>query len=184
MKLNYNYGKLVNKVLVYAPAVLADVTRTIVNPTKEQYAEFGYLPIVTAYPTVPPVEGYHYEPDGWEERDGAIYRTFREVEDPKPGLPDFDAAMERHLLQERSDRGYTTREPDSYLTSSVPRWKQDAEDWVAHRDDVMNYALEIINEVKAGLREPPTLEEFIEGLPKIEWTIQDDSNDDSGDGEK
>lgn len=90
---------------------------------------------------------------------------------PAPTLADFDATMEEHLTAEREARGYTTREPDAYANSSVPRWKQDAEDWVAHRDAVMTYALEIMNAVEAGTREPPTLDEFKAGLPHIEWSI-------------
>lgn len=67
-----------------------------------------------------------------------------------PALADFDNAMESFLRQEREERGYTTREPDCYLTSQVARWAQDARDWVAHRDAVMEYALELINAVSAG----------------------------------
>jgi hypothetical protein len=92
--------------------------------------------------------------------------------------------MEEHLIRERSERGYTTREPDSYLTSSVPRWKQDAEDWVAHRDEVMEYALELINAVQSGEREPPTMEEFVAGLPRIVWTYgTESSSEESEDSE-
>lgn len=60
--------------------------------------------------------------------------------------------------------------PDGYANSSVPRWKQDAEDWVAHRDAVMTYALTLMNEVEAGIRPAPTMDEFKAGLPVIEWS--------------
>ena len=43
-------------------------------------------------------------------------------------------------------------------------------DWVAHRDAVMTYALEIMNEVKAGTRPAPTMDEFKAGLPQIVWS--------------
>ena len=78
--------------------------------------------------------------------------------------------MEAHLLAERTARGYTTREPDNYLESSNVRWAQDARDWVAHRDAVMSYALDVMNAVSGGA-EPPTLEAFMAGLPKVEWTL-------------
>ena len=89
---------------------------------------------------------------------------------PPPTLADFDAAMEDHLRAEREARGYTTREPDAYLNSSVPRWAQDARDWVAHRDAVMAYALALINAVDDGERDAPTMAEFCAGLPAIQWT--------------
>ena len=85
-------------------------------------------------------------------------------------LQRWEYVKEDYLTSVRSERGYTTREPDSYLTSSVPRWKQDAEDWVAFRDAVMEYALEIINAVAGGAPQP-TLSEFKAGLPVIEWTF-------------
>ena len=47
---------------------------------------------------------------------------------------DYDAALEEHLREARTERGYTMREPDMYINSAVPRWKQDAEDWIAFRD--------------------------------------------------
>lgn len=87
-----------------------------------------------------------------------------------PNLSDFDAAMEQHLYEERAARGYTTREPDAYLNSSVPRWAQDARDWVAHRDAVMEYALTLMNQFEDGERDAPTMAEFRAGLPTIEWT--------------
>ena len=78
--------------------------------------------------------------------------------------------MEAHLREERDARGYTTREPDSYWNSRVARWRMDAKDWSRHKDDVMMYALTVMNEVKAGTRPPPTVEEFKSGLPKVKWT--------------
>ena len=50
----------------------------------ETYAQAGYLPVDTAAPSDPPREGYHYAPDGWEERDGAIRRVWREEANPPP----------------------------------------------------------------------------------------------------
>jgi hypothetical protein len=78
--------------------------------------------------------------------------------------------MEAHLYAERAARGYTTREPDAYINSSVPRWAQDARDWVAHRDAVMGYALTLMNQVEDGERDAPTMAEFRAGLPTISWT--------------
>ena len=90
---------------------------------------------------------------------------------PQITVADYDRAMEDHLLAERSERGYTTREPSDYKDSTVPRWAQDAADWIAHRDAVMLYGLEIMNHY-AETGEAPTLEEFKAALPVIVWSFQ------------
>ena len=93
------------------------------------------------------------------------------VSEPPPTLADYDAAMEAHLKAEREARGYTLREPSDYAGSSVERWAQDAADWIAHRDAVMLYALDVLNHVEAG--DPaPTLDEFKNALPVIEWSAE------------
>lgn len=122
-----------------------------------------------------PPEGKLVEPDGWELRDGVWHRKWRFVDAPLPTLDEYDAAMEDHLTQERSARGYTTREPTAYLASGNARWASDARDWVAHVDAVMAYALELINDVQACTIPQPTLAEFRANLPQITWSYQEDS---------
>jgi len=163
---------------VYAPAYIKVDGRLKLHPTAEDYAEHNppCWPVEDTPPTDPAPEGYHYEPSGWEDENirdvmHIIRRVYTLVADPPPTLADYDAAMENHLLTEREARGYTTREPDAYINSAVPRWAQDARDWVAHRDAVMGYALDLINAVEAGTRTPPTMAEFTAGLPRIEWSF-------------
>lgn len=101
-------------------------------------------------------------------------RYFKGEEPPRPlTFADYDNAMEAHLDAEKAERGYTKREPSDYAGSSNPRWAQDAADWIAHRDEVMAYGLEIENKAKRG--EPvPTLDEFKAALPVVEWTFTGD----------
>ena len=141
------------------------------HPTPAQAAQLGAYP--RADDDVPPTppEGKMAEPAGWETREGVWHRVWRIVDAPPPTLAEYDSAMEDHLFTERSARGYTTREPDAYLASANPRWAQDARDWVAHRDAVMAYALELINAVQSGQRTPPTMAEFRAGLPAITWSF-------------
>ena len=153
----------------YAPRTLSTATMIYVAPNAEIYAKYGFLPYIEG-PSGSPDRGYEWAEDGYTVEDGIAYKKWKQVKAPPPSLEEFDRAMEEHLIGERSERGYTTREPDSYLTSANPRWSQDARDWVAHRDEVMAYALELINEVQSGQREPPTMDEFVEGLPNIVWT--------------
>ena len=110
----------------------------------------------------------------WQAANGKVKKVINGefvIEDPPPTIDDYDKAMEAHLLAERTERGYTLREPSDYAGSSVPRWAQDAADWIAHRDAVMLYALEIIDRYEET-GEAPTLEEFKAGLPVITWTLQ------------
>lgn len=88
-------------------------------------------------------------------------------------VADYDRAMEAHLRAEREARGYTLREPSDYAGSSVPRWAQDAADWLAHRDAVMLYGLEVMTHY-AETGEAPTLEEFRAALPIIHWTFAEE----------
>ena len=162
------YGTVENNIMKPAPRAVRVGGAVVCTPTEAQYEAAGCLPVVDERP--PCEEGYHAVAVGWETRDGAIPRVYEAVQDTPPTLADFDAAMEQHLYEERAARGYTTREPDAYLNSSVPRWAQDARDWVAHRDAVMAYALTLMNQVEDGERDAPTLAEFNAGLPVIEWT--------------
>lgn len=117
-------------------------------------------------------EGYRAIPDGYDLSDGKWVKLWK-VEPIVYTEVDYDNAMEDYLRSVRSERGYTTREPDDYFGSSNPRWSQDAKDWVAFRDAVMTYALEVINTyTKTG--NAPTLAEFKAGFPKCEWTYKEE----------
>jgi hypothetical protein len=173
------YGTLIDNQLHPAPRAFMLRGAMITNPKAEHFAAWNeiraqsgltpYLPVVDERPST---DATHYAvATGWT-RDGDTWRRVYEVREvPPPTLADFDAAMEEHLRTERAARGYTTREPDAYINSSVPRWAQDARDWVAHRDGVMAYALALINAVESGQRQPPTMAEFEAGLPTITWTF-------------
>lgn len=173
----YTYDST-TKQLTPAPKYATIDGAAVINPPREQAARMTppAYPLGDS-PAPEPPDGKNAVPDGYEPADtpdGKEWRQKWRYEDASaPTLADFDAAMEEHLTAEREARGYTTREPDAYLASSNPRWKQDAEDWVAHRDTVMEYAQTILNDVKAGRREPPTMAEFRAGLPAITWTYSE-----------
>ena len=113
-------------------------------------------------------EEHRAVPDGYALQDGKWVRKWR-VEPIVYTVEDYDAAMEDYLREVRYERGYTTREPDDYFGSSNPRWAQDAKDWVAFRDAVMTYALDIINTyTKTG--NAPSLAAFKAGFPKMVWS--------------
>ncbi len=164
----YTYNQSTKR-LTLAPDPAKINGELITHPTAAMYALIDAYPLGT-FPAPTPPEGKAAVRDGYELENGEWKAKWIFVDPPAPTLADFDAAMEEHLTDERFTRGYTTREPDVYLNSQVPRWASDARDWIAHRDEVMLYALEIMNAVEAGTREPPTLEEFKAGLPQIVWS--------------
>ena len=172
----YRYNDLTRVLTAEKNYIVTADGATIVNPSTEQYATLrDAYPKGDDAPKPTPPEGKLVEPDGWEVRGGAWHCRWRYVDAPLPTLDEYDSAMEDHLYQERSARGYTTREPDAYLSSANPRWAQDAHDWVAHRDAVMAYALTLINGVQSGTIAQPTLAEFRANLPQISWSYQEDS---------
>ena len=177
--MNRKYGKVdASGIVTYAPSIVAHDGRSYLNPSAEDYARADdgpWLPVLDVPPSDPAPEGKHWTRTGFFEPspDGSSIRVkYVLADDPTPTVEDYDKAMEEHLFRERCERGYTTREPDMYTDSEVPRWNADARDWKKHRDAVMLYALAIMNDVAAG-GEPPTLEEFKAGLPNVEWTYND-----------
>ena len=175
------YYTLENGNLKKVGAVIKTSKGYVSNPTAEDCAamvDANGKPN-PAYPRsdesfAPPTtdEGFHAVPDGYELKDGKWVKLWK-VEPIQYTEADYDNAMEDYLRSVRSERGYTTREPDDYFGSSNPRWSQDAKDWVAFRDAVMTYALDVINTyTKTG--NAPTLAEFKAGFPKMVWTYQEE----------
>ena len=173
--MNRKYGKVdPDNNVVYAPDMVAHDGRSYINPRKEDYAaadDGPWLPVIESAPSATPPEGFHWKRTGKYDvgQDGCPTARYVAEKDPSPVVSDYDEVMEAHLLEERNARGYTSREPDMYIGSEVPRWAADAADWKKHRDEVMLYALDVMNRVSAG-EPPPSIEEFTTGLPNIVWT--------------
>lgn len=74
--MNRNFGKLTDGKLTYAPETLRIGDTFKMCPTAEDYAAQGWLHVIDEKPTGK--VGVYYIPDGWDERDGAIRRTYRE----------------------------------------------------------------------------------------------------------
>lgn len=120
--------------------------------------------------------GYEYRFVGWGENEKIIYRKWKLEKIPKilASVDDYNQALESYIKLVREARGYTDREPTEYLSSSVPRWAQDAKDFVAFRDAVMLYGLGVINEYSATGK-APDMETFKAGFPKITWTYKEEN---------
>lgn len=157
------YAKIVErngwKVVVYA----------VGGKDAEWYEKRGFMPCGGIEPVEPALAGRRTVGTTSVVIGGRIIRA-RVYENQSPA--DYDKVMEDYLAAVRSERGYTTREPDDYFGSSVPRWAQDAADWMRFRDAVMLYGLKVQNDY-AATGNAPTIAEFKANLPQIEWTWKD-----------
>lgn len=180
MKTNKTYAKILTPTtLEYAPCVFNDSNGIIVPRQNDDafYLARDWRKVVSQYGQGP-AEGYDRVFDHYELSGDIIAKTFKDVEIPHEAdeelYQQLDDLLEEHLRDARVARGYTTREPDAYVTSLNPRWKQDAEDWVKFRDEVMEYGLSVMNRYKET-GEAISPEDFEAGLPPADniWTYID-----------
>lgn len=87
-----------------------------------------------------------------------------------PDQAAFERAIDAHVNAVAGERGYSSAVSlASYVASTVPLWKAEAEAFVAWRDAVWTYALAELEKVKAATRVVPTLDAFIAELPAMVW---------------
>ena len=135
--MNQFYGKTTDGVsITYAPdfaEMISAVEEDIPLREDELYFSNGWLKIVDNPPSGPNKLAVLSAcvPDAEAKTLTLMYSL---VDCSTVTVDDYDQALEEHLRNARVARGYTTREPDKYLNSAVPRWRQDAEDWVPFRD--------------------------------------------------
>lgn len=167
------YYTLTNKTLTRAKSYLRVDGKIKTLPTAEDYAKIEAYPRDDTSFTPPKCdEGYHAVADGYEVVDGKWVKKWR-IEALTYTYDDYNRALEDYLYSVRAERGYTDREPTEYIDSKVPRWDSDGRDYRSFRDDVMLYALPILNKYKNN-EEVPTFEEFKAGFPVIEWTFKEE----------
>lgn len=157
---------------------------TIERPTEAEFAGIlnwrhhdailrahGYLPLVGE---AEPREGYEAVPVLFELCENCINIIgweYHKLPVDEAGIEEYNGLLEGYLLEVRSERGYTDREPSDYYNSTVSVWAKDAAKWVAFRDAVMLYGLDVLNRYKSEGVAPMTLDEFEQGLRaiKIDW---------------
>lgn len=187
-----DFGRVENGKLVNAPRILkvqvegqdgSICTKTLLHPAKEDYASASppYFPVVEGEkPGLQP--GHEIVLDHYDEctisGETVIVPSFTVIEsdpgaDPsiQHALKQYDNAMEQYLKSVREDRGYTFREPSDYALSQNERWHQDALDWIAFRDNVMEYAFNVMNSYQLS-GTIVSLEDFMSGMPTIQWTFE------------
>jgi len=88
-------------------------------------------------------------------------------------LASFTADVQRHLDSTARARGYDgILSLCSYAASDQPRFGAEGKAGVAWRDAVWAACIEIVDTVRSGQRQVPTLSELIAELPAIAWPAQ------------
>lgn len=89
---------------------------------------------------------------------------------PEEIVKGYEDAVQSHLDATAQSRGYdNTYTCLSYLSSTDEVWNREANAFNAWRDSVWRKCHEILDAVTAGTLPPPTVEELIAQLPKINW---------------
>lgn len=92
--------------------------------------------------------------------------------EPAPTVVDYQNAIQALVDQTAVEKlfndGVTLA---SYVTSTIEPWAQQAQAFVAWRDNVWQYSYSELAKVEAGARSQPTIDEFLAELPKIVWPV-------------
>ena len=92
------------------------------------------------------------------------------MEPPAPTEQDYARAIQKHLEDTATARGYDSAlSLVSYLQSSNPSWAAEAAVFAAWRDSVWAYGYGELAEVQGGQREQPSVADFVLELPAITW---------------
>jgi hypothetical protein len=78
----------------------------------------------------------------------------------------LDSYMDSVALARVYDNRFTI---STYTSSTNPQWRQEAEEFVAWRDEALAKTYELLNQFGNGEGTPPTVEEFLNQLPNPPW---------------
>ncbi len=93
-----------------------------------------------------------------------------EIEPEPPTLADYEDAIQAMVdatAKEKLFRDGVTLA--SYTASTNPQWAAEAAAFVGWRDQIWAHAYAELAKVQAGLREQPTVNDFLSELPAIVW---------------
>jgi hypothetical protein len=83
---------------------------------------------------------------------------------------DYTNAIQKHLDNVAKSKQYNDAlSLASYRDSSITQWASEAATFISWRDSVWVYAYTELQKVQNQLRTQPTVEEFIQELPVIQW---------------
>lgn len=84
----------------------------------------------------------------------------------QPNEKEYAEAIQKHIDETAQSKGYENGiSLASYDSSTNVTWANEAQTFIAWRDDVWEYAFTELEKVKSGQRQQPTLEELLRELP-------------------
>lgn len=87
-------------------------------------------------------------------------------------LASFRSAIQAHIDDTARSRHYDNGNSIAgYVASTHPAWAEEAQAFVAWRDEVWMNAYDKLDEVVSGRRAVPAIEEIIVELPAIVWPL-------------
>jgi hypothetical protein len=90
--------------------------------------------------------------------------------EPVPGLSDYTGSIAAMMDAKAIDRRYDSAlSLSTYLGSTNAQWAEEAQAFVAWRDQVWGYCYAELDKVQAGTRSQPTVAEFLTELPALQW---------------
>lgn len=106
-----------------------------------------------------------------EAYDGAWYVAGKAPAAPAEKIiKGYEDAVQSYLDATAQAKGYdSTYTCLSYLSSTDETWNREANIFNAWRDSVWRKCHEVLNAVLAGELAPPTVDNLLAQLPKIEW---------------
>lgn len=150
------------------------------KPSLEMLESFGVFPVTEVTPALASDQKLEksWTPvltaEGWQLQHQAVAKTAEDIESDLQVLKtSIMEAAQRNLDSAAKERGYDDAERCiSYITSTNPTWKADADAMNTHRDAVWSKLFQIMGQVESGGRAAPTgFDEIEPELPVIDWTL-------------
>lgn len=92
---------------------------------------------------------------------------------PKPAINDYRAAIQSLIEETAQSKQYDNAASlASYVASTVPAWAAQAQTFVAWRDAVWQYVYQQLEQFQLGLREQPSVANFVAEITPIDWNEQ------------
>lgn len=105
--------------------------------------------------------------DGWN---GQVFVPQSVPEKPiDEVLREYQDALQNFLDKKASEKQYNSAlSIATYVSSTNPQWKTEADAFIVWRDEVFVYALGVLNAVEQGGARP-SIDDFLAGLPQLTW---------------
>lgn len=95
-----------------------------------------------------------------------------EAAQAQQAIDDFTKSLEDTINLKASEKSYNSGAScASYANSTNPQWAAEAAAFIAWRDNCYEYSYDYLEKAQNAQIANPTIEDFISGLPAMEWPI-------------